>query len=233
MTLAYWSKARVVKNTECYSSVPITVQAGFRVRKLALHSNRSYGYAFRSRAALTNTSPPVSSGGEMITPRFGCIKHFALEQDKIETIRNILIADRMLVRVVKRMITLHENIVHALSSNNHAILQEYNQIRRKILKVVRQINRASKSEQPLKYIEKIQKQKIKAEDLDVLLSGRVNKLLLDGDITNDMASSLINDSEEARKIVRDLVDIATLLYYPRDELIDQIEEEELALAALQ
>jgi hypothetical protein len=47
----------MVKNTACYSSVPITVQAGLRVRKLALHSNRSYCYAFRSRAVLTNTNP--------------------------------------------------------------------------------------------------------------------------------------------------------------------------------
>jgi len=47
----------MVKNTACYSSVPITVQAGLCVRKLALHSNRSYCYAFRSRAALLNTNP--------------------------------------------------------------------------------------------------------------------------------------------------------------------------------
>ena len=47
----------MVKNTACYSSVPVTVQAGLRVRNLALHSNRSYGYAFRSRAALSNTNP--------------------------------------------------------------------------------------------------------------------------------------------------------------------------------
>ena len=158
---------------------------------------------------------------------------FALEKDKIETIRNILIADRMLVRVVKRMIPLHHGIVLSLSSNNHAILQEYNLIRRKILKVVRQIHRASQSEQPLKYIEKIKKQKRKAEELDVLMTGRVNKLVLDGAISNEMATSLMNDSVEAQKIVRDLVDIATLLYYPRDELIDQIEEQELELQAVQ
>ena len=158
---------------------------------------------------------------------------FALEKDKIETIRNILIADRMLVRVVKRMIPLHHGIVLSLSSNNHAILQEYNLLRRKILKVVRQIHRASQSEQPLKYIEKIKKQKEKAEELDVLMSGRVNKLVLDGAISNDMATSLMNDSVEAQKIVRDLVDIATLLYYPRDELIDQIEEQELELQVVQ
>jgi hypothetical protein len=47
----------MIGNTACYSSLPITVQAGLRVRKLALHSNRSYCYAFRSRAALTNTNP--------------------------------------------------------------------------------------------------------------------------------------------------------------------------------
>jgi GrxC family glutaredoxin len=56
-TLVIKRDIETIKNTECYSSLPITVQAGLRVRKLALHSNRSYGYAFRSRAALTNTNP--------------------------------------------------------------------------------------------------------------------------------------------------------------------------------
>jgi hypothetical protein len=56
-TLVIKRDIETIKNTECYSSLPITVQAGLPVRKLALHSNRSYGYAFRSRAALTNTNP--------------------------------------------------------------------------------------------------------------------------------------------------------------------------------
>jgi hypothetical protein len=47
----------MIENAACFSTAPITVQAGLRVRKLALHSNRSYGYAFRSRAALTKTNP--------------------------------------------------------------------------------------------------------------------------------------------------------------------------------
>ncbi len=156
---------------------------------------------------------------------------FALEEEKIETIRNILIADRRLVRVVKRMAPLHENIVRFMSSNNHAILNEYNMIRRKILNIIREIHRASKSEHPLRHIRKIEKERKKAEELDVLISGRVNKLVLDGEITREMATSLMNDSDEARKIVRDLVDIATLLYYPRDKLLDQMEEEKLGTGA--
>ena len=69
----------MAKNTKCYSSMPITVQASLRARKLALHSNRSFGYAFRSRAALTNTSPHVLPGGEMIAQRFESTKDFAKE----------------------------------------------------------------------------------------------------------------------------------------------------------
>ncbi len=156
--------------------------------------------------------------------------NLTLEQDKIETIRNILIADRMLVRVVKRMIPLHENTVRFISSNNHAIAHEYNMIRRKILKVVREIHLASESEHPLRHIREIEKERKNAEELDVLLTGRVSQLVLDGQITNEMATSLMNDSDEAQKIVRDLVDIATLLYYPRDKLMDQIEEEKLEAA---
>jgi len=51
------------KITACYSNVPIMVQVGLRVRELALHSNRSYCDAFRSRAALSNTSLYVSPDG--------------------------------------------------------------------------------------------------------------------------------------------------------------------------
>ena len=43
----------MIKDSVCFLSGPITGQASLRVRRLALHSNLSYGYAFRSRAALT------------------------------------------------------------------------------------------------------------------------------------------------------------------------------------
>ncbi len=142
---------------------------------------------------------------------------FALEQDQVETIRNILIADRMLVQTVKQMQPLHDNIVHFMASGNDAIIREYNLIRRRILKIVREIHRASESDYPLRHIRKIEKQREKAEKLDALLSGRVDKLLLEGKISKEMATSLINDSELAADVMRDLIDIATLLYYPRDK----------------
>ncbi|MDB4542842.1 Na/Pi symporter [bacterium] len=155
---------------------------------------------------------------------------FNLEEDKIETIRNILIADRMLVHIVKEMQPLHDNIVLFMKSGNPAIMKEYNLIRRRILKVIREIHRAGESEYPLRHIRKIEKQREKAGRLDALLSGKINQLLLEGKITNVMATSLINDSEQASQIIRNLIDIATLLYYPKDRLVSAMEDENSATA---
>ena len=91
-------------------------------------------------------------------------------------------------------------------------------------KVMRQIHQASDSDYPLRHIRKLEKQRKKAGELDVLMSGRVNQLLLQGDITQVMATSLINDSEQASKIAHSLIDIATLLYYPKDRLVAELEE---------
>lgn len=151
---------------------------------------------------------------------------FALDEDKIETIRNILIADRMLVHTVKDMQPLHDNIVLFMKSGNSDIMHEYNTIRRRILKVIREIHRAGESDYPLRHVRKIERQREKATRLDALLSGKINRLLLDGKITNVMATSLINDSEQASMIIRNLVDIATLLYYPRDRLVNDMEEKQ-------
>jgi phosphate:Na+ symporter len=152
---------------------------------------------------------------------------FALDEEKIETIRNILIADRMLVQVVKQMQPLHDNIVRFLASDNGAIMKEYNYIRRRILKVIREIHRASESDYPLRHIRKLEKQRKKAEQLDALLSGRIDKLLLNGEISNEMATSLINDSERAGKIMSHLIDVATLLYYPRDKLVNDMQDKHI------
>ena len=68
------------------------------------------------------------------------------------------------------------------------------------------------------------KQRKKAKKLDVLMSGRVDELVRSGEITEAMASSLANDSADALRISQMLVDIAMLLYAPRDNLARAIDE---------
>ena len=148
-----------------------------------------------------------------------------LRQEEIETIRNILVADRLLVQVVKRMKPLHKNLMHYLGSENEAIQREYNILRRRILKVVRDIKRIGASENLCKQLEVIRRHREKAEKLDVLETGHIEELLREGGISHEMATSLMNDSSNAERITKNLVDIATILYAPRDVLINAIDDQ--------
>jgi phosphate:Na+ symporter len=147
-----------------------------------------------------------------------------LKEKEIEAIRNILVADRMLVQVIKRLKPLNANIEHYMDSSNHAIRTEYNRLRRRILKVVREIRRIGPSENLERHMEKLQKQRVKAEALDVLLTGHVDKLVLTEAITDEMATSLMNDSANAMVVTQMLVDIATLFYTPLDTMLNEIDE---------
>lgn len=144
--------------------------------------------------------------------------------EQIETIRNILVADRLLVQVVKRMKPLQDNLERYMSSDNETLRREYNVLRRRILKVVREIKRIGPADNLAEHLEKIKKQRSKAEQMDVLLTGHVEELLASGEITDEMATSLINDSSNAARITKNLIDIAMILYKPKDELIERIDE---------
>ncbi|KRT54270.1 Na/Pi cotransporter family protein [endosymbiont of Ridgeia piscesae] len=149
-----------------------------------------------------------------------------LQQPEIESIRNILIANRMLVQVVKQMKPLNRNIERFIGSDNQEIRREYNVLRRRILKVVREIHRIGSSEHLEEHLQKIKLQRAKAEELDVLESGRIQKLIMKGEISDRMASSLINDSANARRITQMLVDISTVLYSPTDTQIAEIDAQQ-------
>jgi phosphate:Na+ symporter len=149
---------------------------------------------------------------------------FTLEQKDIERIRNTLVADRLLVQIVKRMQPLHENIEHYMASTNEPIRKEYNALRHGILKVLRAVKRIGPAENLPEHLEHLHHQKRKAKKLDVLLTGHIEELLKGGTISREMASSLINDSSNAVRIIKNLVDIAIILYKPEDTLINKIDE---------
>ncbi len=148
-----------------------------------------------------------------------------LSDEEIETVRNILVADRLLVQVVKRMKPLHKNLARYMESENEAIRREYNILRRRILKVVREIKHICDSDNLQEQLENIKRHRASASSLDVLLTGRVDELMMDSGISNEMATSLMNDSSNAARITKNLVDIASILYAPRDQLIEVIDQQ--------
>lgn len=152
---------------------------------------------------------------------------FDLSQEEVERIRNLLIADRKLVQVVKKIKRLRDNIDHYEKSENPAVRREYNVLKHRILKIARLIHFFEKAEvyDHEKFVKKLIKQRKKARELDVLRNGRIDKLLLAGDVDDLMASSLINDSLEAVRMSQMLIDIILLLSEPRDKVVEVVEGE--------
>ncbi|MDH3246508.1 MAG: Na/Pi cotransporter family protein [Saprospiraceae bacterium] len=154
---------------------------------------------------------------------------FELDKEKIELIRNILVANRKIVAVVKAMKPLHANMSRFIASDNYYIKKEYNDLRKMILKVVRIIRFLKDTEDPVKYLKKLAKLRDKADKSDVIIDGSIDKLVRKNLITNEMATSLMNDSAAAKSMVHNLISIAELLYIQRDMLLDQEPLDMLAL----
>lgn len=150
---------------------------------------------------------------------------FDLKEEEIEAVRNTLVADRLLVQVVKRMKPLQANINRYMSTDNDTVRKEYNKLRRAILKVVREIKRIGPPENLPQHLEQLHHLRKRAKQLDLLFSDKIGKQLREGTITPTMATSLLNDSSNASRITKNLVDVATLLYRPTDLQISKIDEQ--------
>ena len=156
---------------------------------------------------------------------------FDLDKDKIIAIRSILRADRLMVEIVKDIKPLHTNMAKYLNSDNEFIREEYNNLRRMILRILRLTRKARLTKLDEKYLSKSKNLRDHVDQYDVLMNGTIDRLVRDRLITNEMATSLMNDSSIAIQIARNLVDVSSLLYLQRDQFHDADEVDKLATAA--
>ncbi len=152
---------------------------------------------------------------------------FDLNETEVERIRNLLIADRKLVQVVKKIKRLRENIDKYEQTENPVIKREYNLLKRRLLKMLRLVHtfEITEKQDREKFVKRLYKQRDKARELDVLRTGRIDKMLLGNEISQDMATSLSNDSYEAMNMVNMLVDIMLVLEQPADVTVTKVEAE--------
>ena len=176
---------------------------------------------------------------------YGKILEYAtLAQEKhananyINNIDNIKQANRYFVNVVKDIKDLQSNVLKYTNSGNEFIKTEYNELRMRIGKVLRQVIKSQKFEVSDENADKslkeranhhIEKRKNKLEALlqltksgDVLFNGILDDLIRHHKITNEMASSLINDSATVASICKHLIYAAELLYLSEENLLADV-----------
>lgn len=118
------------------------------------------------------------------------------------------------------------------TSDNKEMKREYNLLRNKIAKIIRQVFKAQRFDPPedisideinelaLAHIEtrhkKLKRHLLRIRNDDVLFNGTIDRLIRDKEITTEMASSLINDSALTASITKHLIKAAELLYLNTD-----------------
>lgn len=144
----------------------------------------------------------------------------ALDEEDIVSIHNILMADRKLLQVVKKVKPVRDNIKYYMETDNITIRHEYNLLRYRILKITRMVHRLAQSQQSVNYFEILRKQRDNLRLLDVLHNGRVDTLLMTDEINREMALSLVNDSVNTIRLTQNLIDAALILYAPEGEQLN-------------
>jgi phosphate:Na+ symporter len=150
---------------------------------------------------------------------------FSLSPETNDALGRIKLANRNIVETIKEIQGLRKNVTQYMVSENKYIQKEYDRLRQKVSKTLREIYLTRKDENPSEHLERLEKLKEKADKSDILIDGTLDKLIRERKISSVMAASLANDSENVARILKKLIETAELLYIDRDTILKQTEEE--------
>jgi len=149
-----------------------------------------------------------------------------MASEDIEELYKIKLANRDIVEAVKDTKHLQKNLVKYCQSTNIHIKSEYDSMRKDLAELLRTINIITLSDQEDEILLLLSKAKIHTEKYDIIANGKLDNLIRNRLISNEMATSLMNDSGYAYNISTNLIAMAEIIYVTdNSEML--IEEEEV------
>lgn len=142
---------------------------------------------------------------------------FKLSKKQNELISEIKIANRKMVEIIKDIRELNKNISQ---NNNEHLKSVYDDFRRKVTKVLREIYLLRVNDNPDKHLEKLTVLKKEAKVNVRHSNNKIDGLIRKNLITAEDASSLFNDYSNVNDMIRKLIMVAELLYADKDTLLD-------------
>jgi len=135
-----------------------------------------------------------------------------VSQDYAEQIYNLKNASRDIIKATKSAKHLHINLKKYMASNNIYIKDEYTKIAKRVIKLLRKIDAIKESKDENEIKQMLQKAKKLLIKNDIIANGKLDKLIRKDLITNEMATSLMNDSTYATDLIQDIITAATELF---------------------
>jgi len=143
----------------------------------------------------------------------------------IEELYKLKLANRDIVEAIKDTKHLQKNIFKYTVSRNKYIKEQYNDIRKGLAELLRTIDRIKNSDKDEEIVILLSKAKIHSKRYDVLSNGTLDRLIRRGLITNQMATSLMNDSDYAYSISQNLINMAEVIFIDIDSDLKKLNEE--------
>jgi len=148
-----------------------------------------------------------------------------MSPEYIEELYKLKLANRDIVEAVKGTKHLQKNLLKYTSSSNEHIRAQYNDIRKGLAELLRNINTIATTDEEDVIILLLSKAKIHAQRYDIITNGTLDKLIRKGLISNQMATSLMNDSDYAHSISKNLIAMAEVLFININSDLKKLHEE--------
>ena len=158
--------------------------------------------------------------GEIIRYAVTAQNNLKLNKEQNRAITEIKIANRKMVEIIKDVRELNKNLVLSINIDNKYMLKEYDNFRKKVVKVLRVIYLFRKGDETHNYAEKLSELKQEAKTNIRKSNKSIDKLIRKDLITVTMASSLFNDYTNVNDMIKKLIEVAELLYGEKDTLLE-------------
>lgn len=130
----------------------------------------------------------------------------------VEILYKIKLANRDLVEAVKDTKHLQKNLVKYTVSENVHIKEQYDKIRKDLAELLRDVNIIATTKELDVKLSLLSKARVHTEKYDILANGTLDNLIRNSLITNEMATSLMNDSAYAYDISSSLLSMAQSMF---------------------
>jgi len=136
--------------------------------------------------------------------------------EDIAVLYKIKLANRDIVEAVKDTKHLQKNLIKYAASTNEHIKAEYDTIRLDLAELLRNISTIATTDEEDVIFLLLAKAKIHTEKYDIIANGKLDNLIRNSLITNEMATSLMNDSAYAYDISKNLIAMAEVIFAPNN-----------------
>ena len=173
--------------------------------------------------------------GEIIKFAVHAQSSLKLNDNQNNQIMELKVANRKMVEIIRNVLDLGNNVSKYLASDNKNIKKVYNSFRQKIVKVLRVIYLFRTEKEKEQHHQKLMLLRQQAKENIHKSNLEIDRLIRKDLITTDMASSLVNDTDNLNSLIKELIEVAEILYgqsgttFNETKATDKNEKDTLAL----